>query len=170
MGSVNSIPSPDHETLPLPRNKKMRTGFLKEQLAWAGWLPHRGAEASGQNFPLTKGILIKDELAYRGRRSSQGKGRCGGKGQPRQPEAQGPSTPHWLDTCPQQSATPAKPQYPYLPSGAKNFCLPGWIFSRKIKWINWVVLCKLKIRPEEFCVSTVIPITDVINAQLHSVH
>lgn len=83
--------------------KKMGTGFLKGQLAWAGWLPPRGAEASGQNFPLTKGTLIKDELAYRGRRSSQVKGRCGSKGQPWQPEAQGPSTPHWLDTCSQQT-------------------------------------------------------------------
>lgn len=42
-------------------------GTLKDQLASAGWVPHGGAEESGQNFPLTKGAQIKDELVSRGR-------------------------------------------------------------------------------------------------------
>lgn len=102
--------------------KKMGPGTLKDQLGSAGWVPHGGAEESGQNFPLTKGAQIKDELVSRGRRGSQVKGRYGGKGQALAARGAGPIHIPTAD-C----ATPAKPQSPHMPIGAKKLCLPGWI-------------------------------------------
>lgn len=87
---------------------------------------------------------------------------------PLKPEAEGPSTLQGFMAL-ANHATSAKPQYSHLPSGAKNFCLPGWILLWNIKWINWIVFCKLKVRLVGMCINIVIPITNILNIQLYSI-
>lgn len=87
---------------------------------------------------------------------------------PLKPEAEGPSALQGLMALANHK-TSAKPQYPHLPSGAKNVCLPGWILLWNIKWINWIVFCKLKIRSEGMCIGIVTPITKILNVQMHSI-
>lgn len=101
----------------------------------------------------------------------QMKGRCGGKGQALAARGLGPiHTPLAGCMTSANRATSAKPQSPPLPSGAKNFGLPGCIRSWQINQVNWTVLCKLKTRPEGIlCIRIVRPTADILNVPKHSI-
>lgn len=163
VGSVNSISMKSLTMKPLnPPGNTQQIGpqIFKDQLGLFGWVLPGAAEELTRGPKSRTGLLAGVDEALKGRADVAARAR------PLQPESQGPSTPQCLMTSARQ-ATSAKPQSSHLPTGAKNFCLPGWALLWKI---NWIVLCKLKVRSERIlCIGIVMPITDILNAQMHSI-
>lgn len=152
---------PEHETLNSPgKTQQIGPQIFKDQLGLFGWVPPGTAEKLTRGPKSRTGLLVGADEALKGRASMAARARAW------QPESQGLSTRQGLITSGNQ-ATLAKPQSSHLPTGAKNFCLPGWTLLWKI---NGIVLCKLKVRSEIIlCIGIVMPITDILNVQMHSI-